>query len=59
MYGLKKYGFVIGLVFMAMLSNAQTIAGKLSFLAHQKISLEVFWYPPFPSLLHKLNTLKK
>jgi tetrahydromethanopterin S-methyltransferase subunit B len=42
MYGLKKYGFVIGLVFMAMLSNAQTIAGKLSFLAHQKISLEVF-----------------
>jgi hypothetical protein len=25
MYGIKKYGFVIGLVFMAMLSKAQTI----------------------------------
>jgi tetrahydromethanopterin S-methyltransferase subunit B len=34
MYGLKKYGFVIGLVLMAMLSNAQTISGKLSFLAN-------------------------
>ena len=42
MYGLKKYGFVIGLVFIAMLSNAQTIAGKLSFLANQEISLEGF-----------------
>jgi len=35
MYGIKKYGFVIGLVFMAMVSNAQTISGKLSLLAHQ------------------------
>ena len=42
MYGLKKYGFVIGLVFMAMLSNAQTISGKLSFLANQEIALEGF-----------------
>jgi hypothetical protein len=39
MNGIKKYGFVIGLVFMAMLSNAQSIAGKLSFLAHQEIAL--------------------
>ena len=42
MYGIKKYGFVIGLVFMAMLSNAQTISGKLSFLANQEIALEGF-----------------
>jgi len=42
MYGIKKYGFVIGLVFMAMLSNAQTISGKLTFLANQEISLEGF-----------------
>ena len=42
MYGIKKYGFVIGLVFMAMLSNAQTISGKLTFLANQEIALEGF-----------------
>ena len=42
MYGINKYGFVIALVFMAMLSNAQTISGKLSFLANQEISLEGF-----------------
>ena len=42
MYGIKKYGFVIGLVFMAMHSNAQTITGKLSFLANQEIALEGF-----------------
>ena len=42
MYGIKKYGFVIGLVFMAMHSNAQTIMGKLTFLANQEISLEGF-----------------
>ena len=42
MYGIKKYGFVIGLVLMAMLSNAQSISGKLSFLANQEISLEGF-----------------
>ena len=42
MYGIKKYGFVIGLVLMAMLSNAQTITGKLSFLANQEISLQGF-----------------
>ena len=42
MYGIKKYGFFIGLVFMAMLSKAQTISGKLSFLANQEISLEGF-----------------
>jgi len=27
---------------MAMLSNAQTMAGKLAFLAHQEITLEGF-----------------
>ena len=42
MYGIKKYGFFIGLVLMAMLSNAQTISGKLSFLANQEIALEGF-----------------
>ena len=42
MYGIKKYGFVIGLVLMAMLSNAQTISGKLPFLANQEIALEGF-----------------
>ena len=42
MYGIKKYGFVIALVFMAMLSNAQTISGKLTFLANQEISLDGF-----------------
>ena len=42
MYGIKKYGFVIGLVLMAMLSNAQTISGKLTFLANQEIALEGF-----------------
>jgi hypothetical protein len=34
MYGIKKYGFVIALVFMAMHSNAQTISGKLPILAN-------------------------
>ena len=42
MYGINKYGFVIGLVFMTMHSNAQTIMGKLTFLANQEISLEGF-----------------
>ena len=42
MYGIKKYGFVIGLVLMAMLSNAQTISGKLSLFANQEITLEGF-----------------
>ncbi len=42
MYGINKYWFVIALIFMAMLSNAQTISGKLSFLANQEIALEGF-----------------
>lgn len=58
MYGLKKYGFVIGLVFMAMLSNAQTISGKLSLLAKQEISPEVF-LSPFPLVIPQPKTHSK
>mgnify|MGYP000140351852 CR=1 FL=1 len=39
MYGIKKYGFVIGLVLMAMYSKAQTISGKLA----TRLSLLFVW----------------
>jgi thiol-disulfide isomerase/thioredoxin len=42
MYGKKLYSFVIGLILVAIVSNAQSISGKLPLLANQEISLEGF-----------------